>query len=393
MAERLDKRVEWLDEQRRKDAELIARLSERVESLEEGIRTQSKQLGDLSGELARIAGALGRLGEFDEALSKHRQEISRQLGSLEERIQKREAQREESQRRDLEEIAKRLTELKESQRDLRELREAFDGRMEEEIRLTRELDTLAKRLDEVRSAEEGHSREIASLQESHGQSLRRVAELQGETSEIRKKVDELRGTLDTDEDRIRRVETKLSELEASEAGRREAQALWIEQQGMRLVEFEKAWKAWEERFVEFERRGQEIGERMLTYDETFRNVRTLQQELGSVIERLERRINEVGEMHRLAQERIKLDWAAFQADDQKRWNTYKLTSDERWRDHTRQHKKIASRLDAVEETVSDVTRDLSELGEAAKQRINELLTVVQEWVAEVESRASTSSGG
>ena len=48
--------------------------------------------------------------------------------------------------------------------------------------------------------------------------------------------------------------------------------------------------------------------------------------------KLERRINEVTEMQRLAEDRLRQEWVSFKTDDQKRWTGYSLSSEESFRD-------------------------------------------------------------
>jgi hypothetical protein len=109
----------------------------------------------------------------------------------------------------------------------------------------------------------------------------------------------------------------------------------------------------------------------------------LKSELDEVVQRLERRINEITEMQGLVGDRLKQDWSSFQMDDQKRWSTYKLTADEQWRDHNRLHDKIGSRLQVIDENTSDIEHNLSEFKETSLPVIEEVISVLRAWVAEI----------
>jgi chromosome segregation ATPase len=76
------------------------------------------------------------------------------------------------------------------------------------------------------------------------------------------------------------------------------------------------------------------------------------------------------------------------ADDQKRWNTFKLNYDEQWREHERSHDKIQNELRENNENISDSMHSLSKLAGNSQARVMDLLTIVQDWAAEVESRLS-----
>jgi exonuclease VII small subunit len=229
------------------------------------------------------------------------------------------------------------------------------------------------------------------LEEGRKQDSRRLGELQTETSEILKRIETMRGEHDSTEDRVRRVEVGVSDLAASENERREAQTVILDQQKMKLAEFERNWQEWEKRLTIFEKRAADLDERMVTYEEIYRSLKQMQRELEEVVERLERRINEVTEMQRLADDRMKQEWSSFQADDQKRWNTYKLTADEGWREHDRLHEKLIPQIQLLEENVTDILHAQAEIRETDQQRVLEIHNLLRDWAAEVEQRAR--SGG
>ncbi len=53
-----------------------------------------------------------------------------------------------------------------------------------------------------------------------------------------------------------------------------------------------------------------------------------QQTVEELTQKVERRINEITEIQRLAEERFRQEWVTFKADDQKRWTNYTLTLEE-----------------------------------------------------------------
>jgi chromosome segregation ATPase len=296
----------------------------------------------------------------------------------------RERSYEEMRRADQQTLSNQMEEAKEAISQLEEVRTLIQDRKEEELRLAHELDDLTDNLEKLKKLNEDRSRTMISIQEGRKQDSKRIGDVQAELTELRKKSDTLRGSLDSVEDRTRRLEVKTSEISAAENERREAQNLWMEQQGLKIVGFEKGWKDWEKRFDSFEARAQELDERMQAYEETYRALKQMRQDVDDLLERLERRINEVGEMQRLAEDRLKQEWATFQADDQKRWNTYKLTSDEQWREHDRLHDKMGTQLKVLDENSSEAIRIAVEMRENDKARLAELMAMIRDWSADIE---------
>lgn len=378
----VDQRLEWLDEQRRKDTAALDRLEQRLAALEDQAAKGARQGQELASEVARLAALATRINQFDDALTKHRQEVSRQLQAAEEVRTGKEKAHEQARKRDQGELAESIQELKAELGLLDEIREDFKARREEEKRISRAVDSLGKKADELGSRDEDRARWILSAEEGRRQDLKRVTDLQVEVTDLRTRFDAARGTLDTVEDRLRRIEVRLGEMAAGESERHEAMGLWMEQQSLRAVDFERTTKDWGRRFEAFEKMASDLEGRMLAYEETYRAIRQQRDELGGLLERLERRITEVGEMHRLTEDRLKQEWTTFQGDDQKRWNTFKLGQDETWRDHTRLHEKLAKDLKTLEESLQAAIQTLGELTGATQQRLLELVALVRGWIPE-----------
>jgi chromosome segregation ATPase len=387
----LEKKVTWLDKQRQKDAETIARLTERLEGNNAEITGLAKQMKEMTSELARITGSGVKAGDLEDAMRKYRQEVSRLVEKADESRGRREKNREKAVKSEREQLAKISVEIKDGLRSLKELREAIEARKAEEIRIIRTVGQLEERMEGQILFDEEKALTLASMEEGRKHDSKRLSDIQAEGSDLRERIELLRGSLESMDDRLARNEVRLGQAVGGESERRESQELWMEQQAAKLVEFEREWKTWAGRFDVFEKRAAEIDERTLAYDETYRTLRQLQTDLSSALERLDRRIHEIGEMQRLAEDRSLQEWATFQADEQKRWNTHKLTNDERWREHTRAHEKLVAEVGSLSENVKELMLGLGEMRENDRQRVLELLSSLREWAADFESRPSTKS--
>ena len=197
-------KVEWIDEQRRKDAESISRLQESLTTAEEKVATQESQIQELSGEVARLAALASRINQFDDTLTKHRQEVSRQLEGFEDRRMERERAFEEMRRTDQQSLANQMEEAKDAIHLLEELKMLIQHRKDEETRITLEIGELSDKFDKMKKLDEDRSRSMLSIQEGRKQDGKRLGDVQAELTELRKKSDTIRGSLDSVEDRTRR---------------------------------------------------------------------------------------------------------------------------------------------------------------------------------------------
>ena len=381
--EQIDKRVSWLDEQRRKDAQEVTRLEELLEALNESARQQSRQLRDLAGEVARIPALEARIRQYDETIAKHRSEILQQLDTQDERRIAREKQLESLRTIDQKKVVKEVQELRDKLKELDRIDDALEVRKREELRISRAVDGIEKKTSQATAAIDDGQRVVSGIKEAGEKSNQRINELENRESSVSKRVDELRSLIDSSEDQLQKLGTRAEVVELSEKELRQSQNLWTEQQAARLAEFERAWIAWEKRFAEFEIQSDDLKERIESYEETHRILRLLRDGLNDVVERLNRRIEEVSEIQRLSEDRFKQDWSTFQADLQKRWSSFKLSSEELWKEHERKHEPISEQFKQLQAELDTALSNIDEVDRSSKGRISDLVALVQEWGAEL----------
>ena len=382
----MDKQLEWLDEQRRKDSEVLSRLGERMAALENSLAAQSKQNQDLASELTKLSAQVSRVQRFDEALDKHRKDVSQRLSTAQKRQLERQRDLESLWRADQKQVAKSLDELRRELSEVEDLRRGMAARQEEGQRLRKDQDAIEARVEELREANRERGRAWAGLEEARSQEAKRLIEVQTVHAELRKVVGARQGRADNLEDANRRLARQAEELESSQEELREGQRLWSEQQAAQQADFSRGWKDWEKQFQDFETQASQVNERMLAYEETYRALLQVRGELEQVIQRLERRITEVGELQRLAEDRMKQEWTAFKGDDQKRWSGLQLAEDERWKDHERRHERLDANLQEQQSTLTSLVQDTSELVESSRRRLMDALSMIREWASEVERR-------
>jgi len=382
----VEKRLKWLDEQRIKDSEQLQTLIDRNKFLEESIEKLDRKILGLSDETSRAAALAARIHQMDDALSKHRSEISRQLKDVEERRSDKQKHLEALRKTDQKGFSKRLDDVRKELLRLDEFEHLLEARREEELRINKELNSFKEQQEHMIEELKMEIRTTVSLRENQKQVGKRLTKIESLSERQKKGLDGVNAKIESLESLSRRLEVRANEFQASEKERRETQELWMESQDLKVVEFEKSLKEWGQRYSSFEKRAETIDERMIAYEETHRILKQMQSDLEDVIERLERRITEVGEMQRLAEDRIKHSWGEFQSEDHRRWSTHTLTLDERWNEHTRLHDKIRIDIDEISSTLSNGLERLGEIEGSDRRRLAELLSTLREWMTELDSR-------
>ncbi len=303
------KRLEWLDDEHRKDKTTIATLEARMIALEGGIPALSQQIKDLGGEITRVAATLGRLDQFDASLAQTRVEFTRSIESLEKARTDHEREVEKVRRFELEGVNRAMGEIRKGLDPIPDLRKGLQTRQEEDIRLSRLIEEVEKKVVDTKRYDEEYKRSLRLIEEGRRQDSKRLTDLDGEVVAARKMVEEQRGKLDMTADGIHKIETRLGEMQAAESERRQSQTAFIEKQTMLQVERERTWKEWLVRFETVEKVANGLDTQWQAIDATHRSVKKSQEALDETTQRFERRINEITEMQRLTEDRFRQDWS------------------------------------------------------------------------------------
>ena len=382
--EQIVKRLEWLDDERRKDKLLIASLEERLANVQGGLPEMIQRTNEITAELSRISQMLARFDQIEGTIAALKVELTRSIDAVEKQRLEREREVEKSRRADLESVNKAVAELRLGQEGLVDIRRALAARSEEDFRLGRLIEELANKFNTSNRANEDAQRTVRLMDEGRKQDAKRLSDLVAEVSAMRKRTDEQRGKIELFSDSIRKAELRLGELQAAEGERRQNQSTFMEKVTLWQTDRERTWKEMQVRFDEISRQAINLDAQLQSLDAVQRTVKRSQEAFDEITQRIERRINEITEMQRLTEDRFRQEWTAYRADDQKRWTNYNLVQEEQQREMGRQYEKTNERL-VVLEDVSQEVRDLAhQITEDTQKRLQTLLSVVRELTEEYE---------
>jgi len=380
----LEKRVAWLDDEHRKDKNLIAMLEERINALESRIVTTEQKNKELSGETTRLSSVLARMDSFDASIEQHRTEFNKMFKKQATQSDQRVDEITTLLRAEIHAFDASLSDVRKSTEPISGLRSEIQARIQEEDRLSHLISDLQQEINELRRNEEEQSRIYRLIEDGRRQDVKRLTDIQGEITAVRKRSDEQRGRIDIVESNHRNIETRINELLAVERDRRDAQAAFLEKQSLAEVERERTWKDWKTRFEMIEKQSVNLESQLQILDSTHISIKRMQDGVDELIARVERRINEIVEMQRLAEERFRQEWATFKADDQKRWTNYTLSQEEQRSETGRRFDRVAERVTYLEDGLQEL-QDLSQQNnELTIKRLQSMLSVSHEWVSDFE---------
>lgn len=378
--EQIVKRLEWLDDERRKDRTTIATLEKRLEAYENTIPPLHEQIKEIDREVARVSAMLDRFDQIESSVANLRVEITRKIESVDKQRQEHDRELEKIRRDDLESLNRAVAEARKGFDPIPEMKTKLNARVEEEFRLNRLIEGLEQKIDENIRSDEEYRRAQKILQEGRRQDTKRLTDLQAEVSAFRKRLDEQRGKVELFTDSVRKLELRLGEIQSAEAERRQVQTAFIEKQNMANLERERAWKEWQAQFEVIAGQAVNLESQMQTLDTTHRAVKRAQESFDEIKMRFERRLNEITEMQRLVEERFRQEWVSFKADDQKRWTNYTLTQEEQQRDVTRKIEKQNERIVQLDDLYRDIEDVIKQIMEENQKRLQGLVELSHRWM-------------
>jgi len=382
--EQLEKRIKWLDDERRKDKAAISELEDRLQELEGKLDASNKKQVEFDSDITRLRTSITRVDDFENGLADFRVERKKELKDYEKITKSWINDAKKNLRTQIQGIERQQKALGEEFKRVKELEKDMKTRIEEEIRFNASLRETEKDVNEIKQEYIEYQRYIVTAKEERQKEVKRITDLQGEQSALRKRVDEQRGLLDLVKNDYQKMKNRLQELEATRRDLKKEQETFLVEAALQNTEWESTWKSWMTRFDGIEKQAQDLDEQMAKLDSTHRGVKRMQDKLKDLSTLLDRRVNEITEIQRLSDERFRQEWGTFTADDQKRWTNYTLSQKEQSKILERQYKEGEERISLLEDGMQEIEDQLGQLSSYSETQLQGLLTLIREWTGDFE---------
>ena len=377
--EQIVKRLEWLDKQQRDNKEVLTTINGRLASVETTVNAVSQQVKTLNNQISEILPAAKRLEQFETILNRQRSEF---VSIIEENVKSQTSKEREITKQNqtnLNELTKAFSNLKTTLTGT-EIKKQLKERADETQRLINNVNDLNIRVEEFVRKNDDITHSLKSAEETRKNDLKRVADIQGEMTALRKRIDESRDKSTLIADGLRNIENRFTDFLATELERKQAQSTFLEQQALAQIDRDRAWKDWKEKYDSFQKEAATLDTQIKSLEEAFNNAKKAQETYLDLNTKLERRINEVTEMQRLADDRLRQEWVSFKTDEQKRWTGYSLSSEESFRDIRKDIQKAEGRITQMDDTQQVLQDQMHQTTDTTEKELQELMNIVHEWM-------------
>lgn len=383
----ITQQVSWLDKERRRDKDEIARLQSLLDTQAEEMDDQARHIQELERRLASVQAQLTSLHVLDRALQQFKDEVILLVEGKEE--QRREEAREAIRVRFVEQDkqAKQLGEMHKELQRLHRLEEELNIRRAEDQRLGSEVIDLQHKFEEMDQMLETRLRNLTYLEEQRIRDAKRMAHLQEETTNLLTQLEAQGSRTQILEEVVRRSEHRLDEMDASETERGWQRREFIESLQRAENAREHQMFEWREMMEAFQQRMDKAAEQMRRHHNQYMESKRMLENMQKLEERLNRGYAEMAELQRLAEARQRAKLEESQAESEKRWKKQSLIWEQQWRDHDRRNDEQLSRISVLEEQGQLHSMDLTTLWEIEETHARRWASQAQEWAIHLGDRA------
>lgn len=379
--EQIIKQLEWLDKQQRENKDSLSALSERLNSFETTVNAVSKQIKTLSKQVTEIAPVTKRVDQYEAMLTKQRNDMVKVIEENAKKHTRNEAEITKQFQPEILELNKAISQLKSTTAtSLTEFKKQLKERGDEMQRMRDNVSDFKTHVDLATRSNEDAVHALKAMDETRKNDLKHITDIQGELTAIRKRVDENRDKYTMTADGVKNVENRFKDLIASEVERKQAQTAFLEQQAIAQIDRDRAWKEWKEKYDTFKKETANLDGHIQSLDEALRGAKRAQEIYLELNTKLERRINEVTEMQRLAEDRLRQEWISFKVDDQKRWTGYSLSNEESFRDIRKDLQKTDERITPLNDATQVLQDQMHQVTDTTEKELQEIMNVVHEWM-------------
>ena len=381
--EQLEKRVEWLDNERRNDKTNLASLQNRLTILEGENMNLRKQIKELEVLINQNSTQIASMDKYENRIDRLNIDLTKQIRDVNERAENNLNEAQKRNKIEVDSAKKSIAELYPVMDMFDPIRIDITNVKAENVRLARLNEELKAKIQDVNRFDEDYRRSLNLLEEGRRQEAKRITDLQGEVASVRKRLEETRGRFDSFSDSFRTMDTRIADIQNNEKDRRENQSQFIDRVNSSLVEKDKVFAEWEKRFAEIDQFNANLGSQIETLEKIRLSVTKAIQTSEETSQRFERRVNEITELQRLNDERYRQEWTNFKSDDVKRWTNYMLAQEEQTRETTQRFAELTKQLQELDDLTTLMRDDLDTVSRETVRHIQTVLLAFQESIQNI----------
>ena len=341
--------VSWLDEEHRRDRGEVAKLQQRIESLNVEMLEQARRIQEMEGRLVSTQSQLVRFSQVDEALQQLKNEVVLMLQKREEQMDADARERERLRGTDRETLSRGLNEVRKELNRFGRIEEELALRRSEDQRLSELVLTLRQSVASLNKEIDERTRSLPYLAEQRVQDNKRIVQLQQETVDLFKRIEEHAGKVPLLQEKLQKLERTVVTIQPIPQDIRREQQQFIEQMRVADVERQREVTKWQDEFTVQRDVIARQREAMLAFAEQLEVSKRAVSTIEGFQDTIRREMNQVAELERMSEERQRKEMETWQAENEKRWKRQILQWEHEVQEQDKINRQLAARFPSLEE--------------------------------------------
>ena len=384
----LQSRLDWLDEERRKQTRKITDLEQKLTLQEREIAGREQRIQDLERQLSSTNAQLGRIPKVDIQLAQFKDEIVQMIEQYDQRRIQSEAEMDRLRRVEQEGSARELADLRKDIGNIPQLQNDMELRISEEARLANMIGQQKVKIDALKNQLEGWDSNFAFLEEKEKHNNRNIADLQTAVVEINKRWEHIYSRLDTSNSAILRLENSLQGINEKQNQVQESTKNWMEQVQIGEYERNQRLEGWRRVLEEQEDSIERFNKEFVKFSDMYKEAQMAVQTLSGWQEEIEKQQREASEILRVETGRMQSRWDDFRHENDKRWKSQGVDAEQRWNNVNRHEREVREMIDLIEDKISKLEQEKEVLWRVQTAQSDALKQFPRMWLEEVEKAIS-----
>ena len=379
----LSQMTTWLDEEHRRSKAELIQLQQMVSNEGNELQDQARTLKDLEGRVAGMQTHLLKASHLQAAMQQLREEVVHLLAQADDRRQQeaREAERLRAIERD--NISRALNEIRRDLQRLPRVEEEVNLRKAEQQRVGESVLVIQQNLNALTQEVENKLRSIPFLEDGRQQDAKRIAQLQQESLEALKRIEQQGSRLQMLEDAVQRQERDSGEVKELVSQLRTSQRESIEKQLLETEHFKRQMAEWDERVVFFDKKFTDFAARMEQFSSSFREDRQVVESVERFQEGIKREQAQVTELQRLAEERQRRQLEEWLEENEKRWRKELLRWEHQWGEQAKRNGQITETFGDVQGRLIQHRVEIDAAWKFLESQVNYQIQETRRWSGEM----------
>lgn len=355
------KRLDWLDEERRKSARKLAELEQRSVLQEREIGSRERRIQELEKQLSQVNAQLSRIPLIDTQLSNFKDDIVKMIEQYDKRRIEAERELDRLRRVEHEVTNREIADIRKELPAIGRIEQELPLRQAEEARLANLIGVQLNALTQLASQVENIERAMTFIEEKEMQDSRNIGEIQASLLEINKRWEPITTRLEILGHNLSKVQAAAQSTSEAQVPLRKSIVDWTEQVQIGEHERNQRLAGWQRIMDEHDASLQRFTQDWVKFSNQYNESRTAVETLMAMKEHLETQQREANELVRVESKRMESRWDQFVQEESRKWKNYEQDALQRAAINDRREKDYRDQIHILEEEIEQLAQDLTQM--------------------------------